>query len=133
MAIAHVASTILTNAGSGSAASVSAIHDFAAARIDGLWLYTKVTSSGFTSAPTGGFPRLRTVVCPQASSGVTMADDGIMPMSFENSTPADGAYTFANYWPGQPPRYATVKVQNLTGVSLEDGVLSVAVEYIKET
>lgn len=134
MGISHVASTLIATAEPGSGgATVSALHDFTAARIDGLWVYTTVTGSGFVSTPDAGFPRLKTMVCPQASSGAAAADDGVVPIAFENPTPENQAYTFADYYPGQPPRFATIKAQNLTGVDMASNVLGIAVEYVKET
>lgn len=134
MAISHVASTIIATAEPGSAnATVSCLHDFGAGRVDGLWVYTTINASGFRTTPGNGYPAIRVSVLPQASSGAGAATAGPPEIDFVNPTPTDAGYAFANYWPGQPPRYATVRVQNLTDVDVATDALSVAVEYVKET
>ena len=133
MTIAAVTSTILTNAEPGAGAEVTgAQHDFGAALIRGLWVYTDLGASAFDAAPTNGLPRIRTTLEAVSSSGGT-ASDRDPPISFEHSTPADDAYHFADYWAGQVPRYVKLTVLNLTNKAVSSNKLSVTVECVKET
>ncbi len=134
-AIANVTSTILVNAEPTAGAEVSVNHTFGAVVTRGLWIYTKVTGSGFgTTDPSGGGnPRLMVSVYPRPSAHTTVPDSDPAPIRFEHSTPENQAYHWSDFWPGQVPQFANIRVKNLTPADMGSNVLSVRIETVEET